>query len=91
MGHRFKIAVRQNATGVVRLYDMGPDIGWDGGTVYWLTDGNYGCDCNREQSFRRAGGEPDGETSCGDDRYSIPYVVLDDGEKIAIEGPLPVD
>lgn len=33
---------------------------WDEGQLYWWTDGNYGCDCNRHLSFLRGlGKNPD--------------------------------
>lgn len=88
---RYKVAIRRNADGVVRLYDFGPDIPWGDGTVWWLTEGNFGCDCNREMDFRRAGGEDGGEPPCGNTRYSILYAELEDGQKIAVDEPLPVD
>jgi len=41
-------------------------------SLYIYQDGNFSCDCNRGLFFGRSVGiEPDEETCCGDDRYSL--------------------
>ena len=59
----------------------------DRGDLYWWTDGNFGCDCNRYMSFERGKGrEPkDDYCKCGYDCYTVPYVILPDGIKIKID------
>lgn len=50
---------------------------WD--DLFWWTEGNMGCDCNRHLVFERAQGRepPDEECVCGTTRY---HVVLSPGE-----------
>lgn len=43
--------------------------------VFWWTEGNFSCDCNRELEFDRALGEnpelDDDDAKCGDTRYTL--------------------
>lgn len=85
---KYKVAIRNNSTKEIRIRDMG-DIPWGDSSEFWWTDGNFGCDCNRELEFLRAGNE-EKETSidevrCGEDRYSVLYAELEDGTKIIID------
>jgi hypothetical protein len=83
----YDILIRKNATGEIRRYTLN-GCKWEGDSdLWWLTDGNYGCDCNRFLAFERAGGiEPDWETAkCGDGAYSILSAILPSGEKIDID------
>ncbi len=42
--------------------------------LFWWTDGNAGCDCNRAIFFARSAGEPEPpETPCSSDKF---YVIL---------------
>lgn len=44
------------------------------GTVFYWTDGNFGCDCNRTLAFERACGNTPGlddSGECGDGRYTV--------------------
>lgn len=74
------------------------DLDWgdgDGhGQIYWWTDGNYGCDCNRALEWIRATGrEPTDEeydaADCspfdGPQRYVVDFVELPDGQRIPID------
>lgn len=83
----YRVALRKNETGEIRF--AGPyDFEFN---LYWWTDGNFGCDCNRYLEFERAGGhEPTDEEDethggCGDDRYTALYAELDDGRCLKIE------
>lgn len=57
------------------------------GSIWWWTEGNGGCDCNRALFFLRAGGESDDddETECGHTAYRIPQIVLPDGTRIRVD------
>ena len=58
---------------------------WTDGTLYWWTEGNYGCDCNRYLAFERAQGrnpwvDPNNHPPCGDgQRYRLDRFEFEDG------------
>lgn len=83
---KYKVLIRNNETKEERIQDMGA-IEWDAdNSIYWWTDGNFGCDCNREWEFERAGGyviSPD--PKCGHHRFTVPWVELESGERIPID------
>lgn len=88
----YKVAIRKNSTGEIRMASM--DLDWfkaDGGDdMYWWTEGNFACDCNRHLSWERAGGhEPrdDEEMECGSTAFATLYAVLPDGTRIDIDDP----
>ncbi len=83
------IHIKDNVTGeeVINHHDSD----WNGDFI-WV-DGNYACDCNRALFFGEAknGVWPDeDETPCGHERYSIPFIELDDGTKKIIDDSSPV-
>jgi hypothetical protein len=60
------------------------------GIWFMWTGGNYGCDCNRDLYFGRAEGIDEGvlwerESGCGTTRYTVPYIDLENGTRIAID------
>jgi hypothetical protein len=85
----YKVAIRKNDTQETRMYEV-DFTDWENqyGTndLFWWTEGNFGCDCNRGDSWHRAGGEPtEIEYPCGGDLFSALYAVLPDGSKIPID------
>ena len=93
---RYSVLIRNNETGEERLYPLCKEVPWGDGSYYWWTEGNMSCDCNRHMSFLRAGGpgpvdDPhwnDVDRDCGDGAYSVPYAVLEDGTRIALDESL---
>lgn len=83
----YHVAIRNNTTGEERLYRH--DMAWDddGSSMYQWTDGNYGCDCNRELFWHRAVGDEAEEFACGTEVFSALYAELPDGTRIEIDGP----
>ena len=81
----YKVAIKNNETGEVRVSTQ--NFEFEAHTEWAWTEGNYGCDCNRHLEFERAiGNTPDfDEAICGDDKYSVLYFEIDDGEIINIE------
>lgn len=74
-----RAAIRNNATGEVRVRDY-PELQWSDGSEWWWTEGNFGCDCNREWEFQRAGGEEESDDpECGESRYSLIWLEGDNG------------
>jgi hypothetical protein len=89
---RATLEIRRNADGLIRqyvdeaFYLPDPDPCESRGSVFWYTEGNAGCDCNRGLFFARAAGEPDPEIPCGETAYSILRAVTDDGRIVVIDG-----
>jgi hypothetical protein len=64
---------------------------WSDGSLYWWTEGNFGCDCNRNMQFQRAKGikeENIEDIKCGDDRFFIEKAIFESGLEIEIDGSL---
>lgn len=79
----YSVAIKNNATGEIRLCDQNHE--WNGeGSEFWWTEGNMSCDCNRHSEFERAGGNehPD-QIECDDTKYSILYFIVN-GKKIKV-------
>jgi hypothetical protein len=80
----YKVRIKNNQTGEIRESDQ--DLDWGEGSLFWWTDGNFGCDCNREWVFQRAGNEPiSDDPECGNSRYTVIDAVLDSGVVIKID------
>lgn len=82
----YEILIRRNSDGETRRYVF-DWASWDEETdPYWLTDGNYGCDCNRHTAFERAGGNNGFvQEPCGEGAYSILKAILPDGTEIPVD------
>ena len=80
----YKVAIRNNATGEVRIQEQ-EGLEWRDSSLFWWTrrEGNFGCDCNRAQVFA-CDAEPDNET-CGYTRFTVLYAELADGSRIPID------
>lgn len=86
-----------NYTAVIRRVSDGAEritvhnIPWyddyDGGSWFYWTEGNYGCDCNRYLSFERAGGSDPAidDAVCGRGAYLVVEFRFFDGT--TLEGP----
>lgn len=85
----YKVAIRNNATGEVRLVEGYGD--WNAVAEYDWTDGNNGCDCNLAGNFH-ADNEEFVEV-CGESAYRILYAELANGERIMLDAkePPPTD
>jgi len=84
---KYKYAIKNNETGEIRIAEGCCEYE-EHNTVWFLTDGNYGCDCNRELEWHRAIDEDDNweNTKCGKTEFSIPYLILEDGTRINVDG-----
>lgn len=88
----YTVAIRKNETGEVRTASYDFDF-----NLFWWTDGNFACDCNRYLEFERAGGheptddEDDRLGGCGHERYTVLYADLVDGNRVTVDdvGPNP--
>jgi hypothetical protein len=81
----YKVAIKKNDTGEVHLCEM--DLNWEDHSEWWWTEGNMGCDCNRELQWLRAANENPslGDVKCSDNRFTVLYAKLPDGTKIEID------
>lgn len=60
------------------------DLEWNESSYFWWTEGNFGCDCNRQLVW------DDWKTDfkllvCGESKFSIPWVEVE-GKRIVIDG-----
>ena len=87
----YHVTIRDTTTGETRISrefkeDWDPDK-----SHWWWTEGNYGCDCNRQLEFIRAEGrEPTVEewnTACNDsqNRFVVRHAILKDGSTVLID------
>lgn len=95
-GRVYRFRIRCNATGEVREHtwpeyeeerDEDPATLREGILFQW-TEGNFGCDCNRELFFRDAGDEdydPDAVECLPSGRYTVIDVTLPDGEVLPVD------
>lgn len=79
---KYTVYLRSKATGAERGVEM--DGPWDDVAEYMWTEGNLGCDCNRELLFDQAAGIPTplGGVRCSDGLFLIVKVVLHDGTEL---------
>jgi len=88
------VTIVRVADGAERIYqDTSPWVPADehgSGSIWWWTEGNGACDCNRAWFFLRAGGEPDehDETPCGEEAYRIAVITLPDGTRVAVDSEI---
>lgn len=93
MGYKVPIYSRKEDNWVWR--DMGgiewipPDEDSDG-SVFWWTEGNFGCDCNRMLEYLRAQGRTEEEIAqiqivCGHTEFFIPFIITEEGELVHID------
>jgi hypothetical protein len=81
----YVVKIRRNSDGLEREIRMLFD--WSASDLFWWTDGNFGCDCNRHLEFERAEGcSPEfAEAVCGESAYTAVQATLPDGSIVAID------
>lgn len=85
----YTVRIKDNSTGEIRKCKI--DLEWTESSVFWWTDGNFGCDCNREVQFMRATDksfdfDDDVRTVCGHTRFTAIDATLEDGSVMKIDG-----
>lgn len=66
------IYICKNETGEIRTFEDWLPADEDGAPDCFIWEyGNYACDCNRHEFFRRAGNESDTDHPCSDTAYSV--------------------
>lgn len=93
----YQVVIRKNETGEVKIVDM--KVPWYGHTMYWWTQGNMSCDCNRMAVFGDEPMEGDMEPAdpenpnkggfisyiCGNTRYRVLIAIFPDGKATLID------
>jgi hypothetical protein len=80
---RYEVEIRRNSDGVVRRCPM--EL-WHSSSLFWWTDGNGACDCNRALDFARAGGESDDfDPPCGNEAFSVLRAYFPDGTSLDVD------
>jgi len=88
---KYRVRMVEVATGRDAEWDGYPWSGNSEGLQFYWTEGNFGCDCNRRMDFVRQveGREPEDEPDecpCGHGGYRVPYLTLEDGTRLEIDG-----
>jgi hypothetical protein len=81
---KYAIRIRNNETKEERVSAMNFPYDEDV-SMFYLTEGNYACDCNRQLEFARSGSEPEPEGICGESRFTIIEMILEDGTRIPVD------
>lgn len=84
----YTVEIVDTQTGERRRSFQNVDWGDDEGSLFWWTEGNMSCDCNRGDAFKREREEPDKESTCnvGPNRYRVTHAELSDGRRVVIDG-----
>ncbi len=72
----YVVGILRNDTNEVRFIPQ--QLEWTDNSLYWWSEGNMGCDCNRHLQFNPHADE----CPCGHSRYSIVGIWLKDGSHI---------
>ena len=82
---RYGIKIRNNET-KEEIFSK-QETEWHEYSLYYWTDGNGGCDCNRFLEFERAkNNNPNLEDAiCGHGKYTILYAEFRNGKRILID------
>ena len=79
---KYVAGIRKNETGEVRFCPQ--ELEWDDDiSLWWWEYGNMGCDCNREDEFRREKDECDlDDVKCSKGRFTVVGIWFPDGGEI---------
>lgn len=76
----YTVKMRRNADGAIAEGEFSKSIEWGEGSDYWWREGNFACDCNREDTFHDLLGIPRNEdANCGFDKFTVLEIRLSDG------------
>lgn len=82
---KYRTCIRNNFTGEERI-DL-DEFDWkdEHGFLFMWTEGNFGCDCNRELMFALCKGELAPDRSCGSTGFSILWAEREDGTRLKVD------
>lgn len=95
----YRVKMVDTATGEVRIlrdsygwagFKPDQDGGWKHDLQFYWADGNQSCDGNRAEAWYYMVNQPvpdwvEKEFHCGNSRFAVPYLILDDGEQIWVD------
>jgi hypothetical protein len=76
----YKVLMRDNKTKQEKLVSL--NLEWHEASKFWWTEGNFACDCNREEVFYDVEND---NTECGNSRFIAIYAELETGEKVYLD------
>ena len=81
----YRVLIQDNATGE-RVW-VSQSHEWDDTSLFWWTDGNMGCDCNRALEFESAKGRDrkDVDIDCGKTAFTAICAEMPDGSCILLD------
>jgi hypothetical protein len=84
----YTVELEHLPTGTRRKWDE--KAVWDEVQEYMWSEGTLSCDCNRQDYFARASGEPEpGDTGCSDTDYRIVSITSPEGSVLYCEESRP--
>lgn len=81
----YKVAIINNRTKEMRFWHSTDDWDDESDVFYW-TEGNMSCDCNRRFKFN--GVADFDHSSCGESEFSCPFVQFEDGSRVELDEPI---
>lgn len=79
-----KITIRKNSTGEIRVADF--PLPWYEHSLYFWSEGNFSCDCNRHDLFGRVlDPQFDEDFKCGHNEYTVIKATFPDGTEQLID------
>lgn len=87
----YQVLLRKNSTGETALAPY--ELDWHKASVFWWTEGNMSCDCNRALEWQRATAPPppddpfwnNFERECGHGAFTAIHAVLEDGTIVPLD------
>lgn len=82
---KYKVVIKNNITGEMRKTNFFGDF--HDYTIFYWQEGNGSCDCNRELEFERIKGieVPFEDLKCGDERFSVPMLILENDQEVNVD------
>lgn len=78
-----KITIRKISTGETKTVPV--DLAWYEHSLFFWTEGNFSCDCNRHLVWIGLGNYPDEESKCGHTEYTVIKATFPDGTEQLID------
>lgn len=81
----YRVVIIRNSDGERR--EIAEDL-WHSSSLFWWTEGNGACDCNRHLWFERwVNPDYDADVPCGNDAYYVECAIFPNGDRVQIDDP----
>lgn len=74
----YKVTLRRLSDGLEKT--IVDDLDWHDSSLYWWSEGNMGCDCNRASTFGDVDLSQDIEVECSTSKYLLIKIELSTGQ-----------